>query len=110
MPLEMLSGAPLFRTVASSCVVRRCPFSLRMKIIDDLPFPPTGVTTSPQCVRLRIVTLVSSVLTKIEPLMEHVIHKPTESRRAYEQRRHTIAFAMILALVVAAALAVLLVG
>jgi hypothetical protein len=42
--------------------------------------------------------------------MEHVIHKPTESRRAYEQRRHTIAFAMILALVVAAALAVLLVG
>jgi len=42
--------------------------------------------------------------------MEHIIHKPIESRRAYEQRRHTLAFAMILALAVAAALAVLLVG
>ena len=42
--------------------------------------------------------------------MDHAIHKPVESRHAYEHRRHTIGFAMILALTVAAALALLLVG
>ncbi len=42
--------------------------------------------------------------------MEHAIHKPIESRRAYRHRRHTIGFAMILALIIAVALAALLVG
>jgi len=42
--------------------------------------------------------------------MEHILRKPVESRRAYQQRRQTIAFAMVLALGVAAALTVLLIG
>jgi hypothetical protein len=42
--------------------------------------------------------------------MEHAIHKAIESRRAYEHRRHTLAVAIIMALVVAVALTVLLVG
>lgn len=42
--------------------------------------------------------------------MEHTLRKPVESRHAYRQRRHTIAFGMILALVLAATLAVLLVS
>lgn len=42
--------------------------------------------------------------------MEHAIHRPIESRRAYRQRRHTIAFAMVLALSVAVALSLLLLG
>jgi hypothetical protein len=42
--------------------------------------------------------------------MEHAIHKPIESRRAYQHRRHTIGFAMILALTIAVALAALLLG
>lgn len=42
--------------------------------------------------------------------MEHVLRKPVESRHAYAQRRKTVAFAMVLALGLAAALAILLVG
>lgn len=42
--------------------------------------------------------------------MEHTIHKPIESRRAYQHRRHTIGFAMVLALTVAVALTFLLLG
>ena len=42
--------------------------------------------------------------------MEHVLHKPIESSRAYQQRRKTIAWAMFLAIGIAAAPAVLLVG
>jgi len=42
--------------------------------------------------------------------MEHTLRKPVESRYAYKQRRRTIAFGMILALGLAAALAVLLIG
>ena len=42
--------------------------------------------------------------------MEHVLRKPVESRRAYAQRRKTIAWAMFLALGIAAALAALLAG
>jgi uncharacterized protein GlcG (DUF336 family) len=42
--------------------------------------------------------------------MEHTLRKPVESRHAYVQRRQTIAFGMILALVLAAALAILLAG
>jgi uncharacterized protein GlcG (DUF336 family) len=43
--------------------------------------------------------------------MEHVLRKPAgSSRLAYKQRRKTIAFGMALALILAAALAVLLVG
>ena len=42
--------------------------------------------------------------------MEHILNKPIESRRAYKQRRHTIAFGMVIALVIAAALVVLLVA
>ena len=50
------------------------------------------------------------MVSTIEPAMEHVIHKPIESRRAYEHRRHTIGFAMLLALSVAVALTFLLLG
>jgi uncharacterized protein GlcG (DUF336 family) len=42
--------------------------------------------------------------------MEHALRKPVESLRAYEQRRRTIAFGVILALGLAAALAVFIVG
>jgi len=42
--------------------------------------------------------------------MEHTIRKPVESQRAYEQRRKTIVWGIILALGLAAALAVLIVG
>lgn len=42
--------------------------------------------------------------------MEHVLNKPIESRRAYQQRRHTIAFGIVIALVIAVALVVLLVA
>jgi uncharacterized protein GlcG (DUF336 family) len=42
--------------------------------------------------------------------MEHVLRKPIESSHAYQQRRRTIAWAMFLAIGIAAALAVLLVG
>jgi uncharacterized protein GlcG (DUF336 family) len=42
--------------------------------------------------------------------MEHTIHRQVESRRAYQHRRRTIGFAMLLALVVSVALAVLLIG
>jgi len=43
-------------------------------------------------------------------MMEHFLRRPVASRRAYAQRRKTIAFSMLLALGMAAALAVLLVG
>jgi len=43
--------------------------------------------------------------------MEHVLRKPVgSSRRAYEQRRQTIAFGMVLTLILLGALVVLLVG
>ncbi len=42
--------------------------------------------------------------------MEYVVHKAIESRRAYQQRRHTLAFAVAIALTIAVALVVLLVG
>jgi uncharacterized protein GlcG (DUF336 family) len=42
--------------------------------------------------------------------MEHILRKPVESRRAYQQRRKTIAFAIVLALGITAALVVLLAG
>lgn len=42
--------------------------------------------------------------------MEHVLRRPVESRRAYEHRRKTLVFGTILALSIAAALAVLLIG
>ena len=42
--------------------------------------------------------------------MEHAIHKPVESRRAYQHRRHTIGFAMVLMLAVAVALTFVLLG
>lgn len=42
--------------------------------------------------------------------MEHALRKPVESRRAYKQRRKTIALATLLALGIAAALAALLIG
>ena len=42
--------------------------------------------------------------------MEHVVRRPVESRRAYEQRRKAIALGMVLALSLAVALAVLMVG
>jgi uncharacterized protein GlcG (DUF336 family) len=42
--------------------------------------------------------------------MEHIIHRQIESRRAYQQRRKIIAFAMVLALVLSVALTFLLMG
>jgi len=42
--------------------------------------------------------------------MEHILRKPVESRRAYRQRRHVLAFAMLLALAIAGALMVVLIG
>jgi len=42
--------------------------------------------------------------------MEHILRRPVESRRAYEQRRKTLAFGVVLALSVAAALAFVLMG
>src|SRR5271154_6637225 len=42
--------------------------------------------------------------------MEHILRKPVESRRAYQQRRKTIAFAIVLALGITFALVVLLAG
>ena len=41
---------------------------------------------------------------------EHILRRPVESQRAYNQRRKTLALGMVLALGLAAALAVLLVG
>ncbi len=41
--------------------------------------------------------------------MEHVLAKPVESRKAFEQRRKTIVFAMVLAIAIAVSLAVVLV-
>ena len=43
-------------------------------------------------------------------MREHALRKPVESRRAYKQRKNTVALGMILALLLAAALAVLLAG
>ena len=43
-------------------------------------------------------------------MRERALRKPVESRRAYKQRKNTVAFGMILTLLLAAALAVLLVG
>jgi hypothetical protein len=42
--------------------------------------------------------------------MEHPVRKPVESRRAYRRRKNAIVLGMILALMLAAAMAVLLVG
>ena len=42
--------------------------------------------------------------------MEHIVRKQIESMRAYEQRRQTIGFAMVLTLVVSVVLIILLVG
>lgn len=42
--------------------------------------------------------------------MEHALRKPVESRRAYRQRRNTIAFGMIVTLLLAVAMTILLIG
>jgi hypothetical protein len=42
--------------------------------------------------------------------MEHVLRKHMESRHAYEQRRKTLAFGVVLALSLAVALAFVLMG
>ncbi|MGB7846375.1 MAG: hypothetical protein WBL63_12225 [Candidatus Acidiferrum sp.] len=42
--------------------------------------------------------------------MEHILRKPVESRRAYQQRRKTIIWGMLLAMGIAVAMAVLMVG
>ncbi len=69
-----------------------------------------AVTTSPHTDRMHVVSRSLRVISTINTLMEHVIHKPIESRRAYQHRRHTLGLAIIMALVVAAALVVLLIG
>jgi len=51
-----------------------------------------------------------AVLSTKGTYMEHALNKPIESRRAYQQRRHTIAFGIVIALVIAVALVVLLVA
>jgi hypothetical protein len=45
-----------------------------------------------------------------EPSMEHLLRKPVESRHAYEQRRKTLAFGVVLALSLALALVFVLLG
>jgi uncharacterized protein GlcG (DUF336 family) len=42
--------------------------------------------------------------------MEHILRKPVESRRAYEQRRKTIGFGVLLAVLILAAIAVMMMG
>lgn len=42
--------------------------------------------------------------------MEHAIRKPVESRYAYQHRRKTLIMGVLVALVIAGALAILLVG
>src|SRR5258708_36893049 len=42
--------------------------------------------------------------------MEHLVRKPVESSRAYNQRRKTMALGILLALVLAGALAIILLG
>jgi hypothetical protein len=68
------------------------------------------VTSSPHPATMLIVRLSPRVLSTLDIPMEHAIHKAIESRRAYKHRRHTLALAMVMAMVIAAALAVLLVG
>jgi hypothetical protein len=85
-------------------------FPQPMRVVDNMPRHRRGVTTSRHPIRLHIVSATLGVVTTIEPIMEHAIYKPIESRLAYQHRRHTIAFAMVLALSVAVALTILLVG
>src|ERR1700739_4080713 len=42
--------------------------------------------------------------------MEHILRRPVESRRAYQERRRTIVWGMLLAIGIAVALTVLMVG
>jgi len=57
---------------------------------------------------MRVVSAAERVLPTNVPSMEHTLRKPVgSSRRAYNQRRKTIVFGMILALVLASALVVL---
>jgi hypothetical protein len=42
--------------------------------------------------------------------MEHAIRKPVESRHAYQHRRKTLILGVLVAVVIAGALAILLVG
>jgi len=42
--------------------------------------------------------------------MEHILRKSVESRQAYAQRRKTLAFGVVVALALAFALAVILIG
>ena len=59
---------------------------------------------------MHVLALGRRVINGEEPAMEHILRRPVESRRAYEQRRKTLAFGVVLALSVAAALAFVLMG
>jgi len=50
------------------------------------------------------------IMGRTERPMEHILRKPVESRRAYQQRRKTIVFGIVLAVGITAALVVLLAG
>src|SRR3984893_14204743 len=50
------------------------------------------------------------IMGRANRLMEHILRKPVESRRAYKQRRKAIVFGIILALGITVALVVLLAG
>jgi hypothetical protein len=58
-----------------------------------------------RCLAVRACSTNDKNLT-----MEHALRKPVESGRAYKQRRNAVAFGMIVALTLAAAMAILLVG
>lgn len=59
----------------------------------------------------RVVAWLAYMLPRKNTLfMEHALRKPVESRRAYKQRRNTIALGMILTLLLAAAMTILLIG
>ena len=71
-----------------------------------------GVTNSQRPTSKSLVLRFAAVLATKESnlTMEHAVRKPVESRRAYRKRKNTIVLGMILALILAAAMAVLLVG
>ena len=50
------------------------------------------------------------IMSRTQRLMEHILRKPVESRRAYAQRRKAIVLGILVALGLAGALVVLLVG
>ena len=79
-----------------------------------LPLRESPVAGNPHSQRTtpKTCSTVRRCFSKVRTVlaMEHAVRKPVQSRRAYRQRKNTIALVMILALMLAAAMEVLLVG